>query len=86
VPYVISILPEAQRALAKLPKDVLRRVTAGIDKLAHNPRPPGAKALQGTEKGYLRLRVGDYRVVYRIENERLLVLVVRVGHRREVYR
>jgi len=50
-----------------------------------NPARPGAKALQGDGKR-LRIRVGDYRVIYRVEDDRLVVLVVKVGHRREVYR
>jgi addiction module RelE/StbE family toxin len=50
------------------------------------PRPSGVKALHGEERGYLRLRAGDYRIVYRIEDQKLLVVVVRLGHRREVYR
>ncbi|MBI3184065.1 MAG: type II toxin-antitoxin system RelE/ParE family toxin [Myxococcales bacterium] len=84
--YTVTILPEALRALEKLPKEVQRRIRDKIDRLAHNPRPPGVKALQGSERGYLRLRVGDYRLIYRVEDEQLLVLVVRIGHRREIYR
>jgi mRNA interferase RelE/StbE len=64
---------------------VLRRVDARILALAEEPRPPGVVKMQGAE-GYYRLRIGDYRVVYAIEDDVLLVLVVRIGHRREVYR
>ncbi|MCD4726205.1 MAG: type II toxin-antitoxin system RelE/ParE family toxin, partial [Pirellulales bacterium] len=53
--------------------------------LAKNPRPAGAKMLAGPNR-FLRVRVGDYRIIYRVEDDRLVVLVVRVGHRREVYR
>lgn len=84
--YQVSILPEALRTLTKLDEGVRRRVAAKIDQLAENPRPSGAKALQGDRKGYLRIRVGDWRVVYRVEDDKLLVLVVRIGHRGEVYR
>ena len=64
---------------------MLRRVDARILALAEEPRPPAAVKMQGPE-GYYRVRVGDYRVVYAIEDDVLLVLVVRIGHRREVYR
>ena len=68
-----------------LPKDVVRRVDACILALGDEPRPPRTKKLKG-EAGLWRVRVGDYRVVYRIEDERLVVVVIRVAHRREVYR
>jgi mRNA interferase RelE/StbE len=63
----------------------MRRVDERILALAEEPRPPRAVKLQGAE-GYFRIRVGDYRVVYAIEDDVLIVLVVRIGHRREVYR
>ncbi|MGQ0504658.1 MAG: type II toxin-antitoxin system RelE family toxin [Myxococcaceae bacterium] len=84
--YSVTILPEALRALKKLSKEVQRRVSKAIDKLAAEPRPSGAKALQGDDKGYLRIRVGDYRIVYIVDDGKLTVLIVRIGHRREVYR
>ena len=83
--YTVEFLPSAARALAALPKDVQKRIARRIDALAENPRPPGVKVLQGGE-GFLRLRISDYRVIYRIEESRLVVLVVKIGHRREVYR
>lgn len=83
--YTIEFLPTAVRALAALPKAIQKRIARRIDALAHNPRPPGVKVLRGGE-GFLRLRVGDYRVIYRIEERRLVILVVKIGHRREVYR
>ena len=82
--YTVELLPSAQRELATLPKDVRRRIANRIDALRENPRPPGAKQLQGEDRLY-RLRVGDYRVIYSIEGRRLVILVVRVGHRRDVY-
>ncbi len=84
--YQVSILPDALRALSKLPKDAQRRISGKIDRLADSPRPSGVKALQGSDKGYLRIRVGDYRVVYRVEDRHLTVLVVRLGHRADIYR
>jgi mRNA interferase RelE/StbE len=84
--YTVAILPAALRTIQSLPRNLRERVRDKIESLAQNPRPYGVKSLQGSQKGHLRLRVGDYRIIYRIEDERLLVLVVAVGHRREVYR
>ncbi len=80
--YRLEITPAAARDLASLPRDARRRVDASILALANNPHPPGVKKL----KGLYRARVGDYRVVYSAEHARLVVLVVRIGHRREIYR
>jgi len=85
VEYRIEILPSAERELAKLSKKVRTQVARKIDGLATEPRPSGCKQLRATD-GLYRIRSGDYRVVYRIVEGRLLVLVVRVGIRREVYR
>jgi mRNA interferase RelE/StbE len=83
--YSIQILPSAERAIANLDGTQRRRIGAKIDTLATNPRPAGVKKLKG-EDDLWRMRVGDYRVVYEIRDRHLVVLVVTVGHRREVYR
>lgn len=83
--YRIELRPAAVRDLRKLDTVVRRRLAAAIDRLAQTPRPPGVEKLQGQEDRY-RVRVGEYRILYEIEDRALLVLVVRVGHRREVYR
>ena len=83
--YAVEFLPSAQRELAALPKDIQRRIANRIDALREDPRPPGSKQLQGAERFY-RLRVGDYRVIYSVESRRLVIVVVKVGHRRDVYR
>ncbi|WP_236793280.1 type II toxin-antitoxin system RelE/ParE family toxin [Amycolatopsis sp. GM8] len=83
--YSIEITREALRALAKLDKPIRRRLQAAIDKLGSEPRPHGARALQGL-KGAYRVRVGDYRIVYTIDDGRLIVVIVDLGHRREIYR
>ena len=72
--------------LGTLPARDRRKVAEKIDELAGEPRPQGVKALKGKWGEYLRVRCGVYRVVYRVEAEILRVLVVRIGHRREVYR
>ena len=84
--YAIQILPAAQRAMAGLPKPVRRRVDEHILSLADDPRPHGALPLKGEGKGLWRLRVGDYRILYQIQDAVLIVLVIDVGHRRDVYR
>lgn len=83
--YRIEIAREAIRALAKLDKQIRRRLQTAITKLGDDPRPHGAIALQGLSGAY-RVRVGDYRVVYTVDDGRLVVLVVDLGHRREIYR
>lgn len=85
MPYRIDFKPAARRDLKALPREVRRRIEPAIDALARVPRPPGCRKMEGAASTY-RLRVGAYRIVYEIEDRVLLVLVVRVGHRREVYR
>jgi mRNA interferase RelE/StbE len=84
VPYSIAILPAALRDLATLPTADKKRLSRKIDQLAPDPRPPGTKRLRG-KREYLRLRSGNYRVIYTVEDDRQMVLVVKVGHRREIY-
>ncbi|MGH3600652.1 MAG: type II toxin-antitoxin system RelE family toxin [Pseudonocardiaceae bacterium] len=81
--YRIELRPGAVRALRKLDPGVRRRVHGAIALLAQDPRPPGARTLQG--RPGLCVRVGDYRIIYTIEDDVLLVVVVRLGHRRDVY-
>jgi mRNA interferase RelE/StbE len=81
--YRIELRPAAARALRKLDPQIRHRIQGAIALLAQDPRPPGARALQG--RPGLRVRVGDYRIIYTIDNDVLLVVVVRLGHRRDVY-
>ncbi|MFC1611288.1 type II toxin-antitoxin system RelE/ParE family toxin [Myxococcota bacterium] len=83
--YRIEFRPAALRDLESLDKKIQVRLGKKIQKLATNPRPSGVKKLAG-EDGFWRVRVGDYRIIYSIEDDRLVVLVIRVRHRREVYR
>ncbi len=83
--YQVEIARRAVKALAALPRREQQRVRAAIDLLADNPRPPGCTKLVGEDDAY-RVRVGVYRVVYEVLDDRLLVPVVRVGHRRDVYK
>jgi len=83
--YRIELTRAAVRDLTALPKPLLKRLDAGIQGLAIDPLPPGVKKLKNSD-GLYRVRVGDYRIVYQIEQEILTILVVRIGHWREVYR
>lgn len=83
--YAVSLAPAAARELRKLDAQARRRVQAAIELLAGEPRPPAATRLVGGS-GEWRVRTGTYRIVYEIHDDALLVLVLQVGHRREVYR
>ena len=83
--YRVEIARRAIKSIAKLPRKEQLRVRAAIDLLADDPRPPGCVALAGEDSVY-RVRVGDYRILYEVIDERLVIQVVRVGHRRDVYR
>ena len=82
--YRVQLAPAAVRQLRKLDPPGRRRVQAAIDLLAEEPRPPGARQLVGGA-GEWRVRTGDFRIVYDIRDRELLVLVIKVGHRRDVH-
>ncbi len=82
--YVVRVAKAADRNIDALDGSVRPRVIRAIQALKSDPRPSGCKKMAGAE--LWRIRVGDYRVVYSIEDAQLIVLVVRVGHRREIYR
>jgi mRNA interferase RelE/StbE len=82
--YAVDFLPSAARALAKLDRAVQRRIARRVDRLAADPRADAVK-LRGADDVW-RARVGDYRILYSIEDEHLVVLVIKLGHRRDVYR
>ena len=83
--YTITYVPSAAKAIRKLDKSTARRLLQAIAALADVPRPSGCIQLKGGD-GELRIRVGDHRVIYDIRDDELVILVLRVGHRREVYR
>lgn len=82
--YALGILPCAKRELGALPSDTYHRLREAIFGLAHEPRPQSSRKLTGRE-GW-RLRVGDYRVLYDIDDVKQTITIVHVGHRRDVYR
>jgi mRNA interferase RelE/StbE len=83
--YAIEFTPTAVKDLKALPKAILKKIDARIALLADDPQPKGVKKLQGCEELY-RVRVGDYRIVYTMENGKLTIVIVRIGHRKEIYR
>jgi mRNA interferase RelE/StbE len=82
--YTLAYKPSVERELAKLPRSILQRADAAIQELTETPRPPGCIKLTGVDA--YRLRVGDYRIVYTIDDPGRLVVIHAVRHRREVYR
>jgi mRNA interferase RelE/StbE len=85
MPYTIEIASSALKSLGALPRDIQVRIRRVIDRLAENPFPVNVKKMEGEEHTY-RLRIGEYRVVYEIHGRRLIILILRVGHRKDVYR
>jgi mRNA interferase RelE/StbE len=83
--YEVQILPKAARQIKALSIEVRQDISLTIQSLANEPRPIGVRKLSG-EKDVYRVRAGNYRVLYRIVDKVLVVVVVSVGHRREVYR
>lgn len=82
--YRIELAPSAARQLKKFTPEVRRRIQGVLELLAEDPRPPAAKHLVGGA-GEWRVRTGDYRVIYEIHDRQVVVLVLRMGHRREIY-
>ncbi|HEY0951778.1 type II toxin-antitoxin system RelE/ParE family toxin [Nocardioides sp.] len=81
--YRIEVTPAAARQLRKLEPQIARRVQGAIEMLAVDPRPPASRPLRG-RPGH-RVRVGDYRLLYTVQDDVLIVVVIRLGHRRDVY-
>lgn len=69
-----------------IPKDIRQLIFDRIDKLRTNPRTEGVEPLQGKEKGFFRIRQGNYHIVYSIQDQKLVILIVRIVHRKEVYK
>jgi len=83
-PYRIEFRPAALRELLKIDRSTQPRLQGAITLLAQDPRPPASRPLRGRDS--YRLRVGDYRIIYIIDDGVLLIVVVTIGHRRDVYR
>lgn len=83
--YSLEFTTSALREFQALDAQLQRRITAKITALCEEPFPPGIKKLRA-QPAHFRLRVGDYRVVYRVDGHRVVIVIVRIGHRRDVYR
>jgi len=83
--YGLEFTTSASREFRGFDRQVQRRLATKIDQLCNNPLPSGVKKLQG-EVDHFRIRVGDYRIIYRIDGHRVVIVIVQIGHRRDVYR
>jgi len=83
--YILEFTASATREFRDLDRQLQRRITEKVTALCADPFPAGSKKLKG-QADHFRIRVGDYRVIYRIDGKRVVIVVVRIGHRREVYR
>lgn len=87
MPYAIRIAPAAERDIRKLERQAKRRILDRIEVIRVHPRAGGAEKLKGKGAGDLyRIRAGDFRIIYAIDDKLLIVLVLKVGNRRDVYR
>ena len=83
--YRVEFTHRAGKQFSSLERSVQLRLKPQIDSLSENPRPRGAKKLSSSENLY-RIREGDYRIIYQVQDEILLILVLKVGHRKDIYR
>ena len=83
--YSVQFASSSARDFRRLPMDVRRKITSAVDDLSANPRPPGVRKIQGYERHY-RIRVGQYRVIYEIDDSARMVSVNHIDHRSAVYR
>ena len=81
----IEISRTAEKQLKKLPRDLQRRLARAMEELAADPHPPGSRKLTGHDDVY-RVRVGTYRVIYSVARRKLIVIILKRGHRKDVYR
>jgi mRNA interferase RelE/StbE len=83
--YTLEFTASAAREFRALDRKTQRRISTKVSELANDPLPAGVRKFQG-EEDHWRIRVGDYRVIYRVEKCRVVIVIVKIGHRREVYR
>jgi mRNA interferase RelE/StbE len=83
--YVVIFKKSAEKELERLPTQVIRRIGKAIDTLTENPRPSGSKKLEGQKESLWRIRIGDYRVIYLVEDVIKIVEIRRIGHRKDIY-
>ncbi len=83
--FRIDYKKAARKELKKLDQSARERIGAAIDALGSEPHPPGSRKMVGSE-ALFRIRVGDYRVIYEVQNKLLTIFVIRIGHRKDIYR
>jgi mRNA interferase RelE/StbE len=83
-PYTVELKQSARKELERLPNAVIARIISKLESLEENPRPAGCKKLKGGDDEY-RVRVGEYRIVYVIDDRKVIVTITRIRHRRDVY-
>ena len=83
--YTVTFRPSARKSLGKLPRRDQVRIVSAAEALSQEPHPLGSKKLSA-EENLWRIRVGSYRVIYQIQDDKLFILVVKIGHRKDVYR
>ena len=83
--FKVEIRPSALKTIAKIEKKFVQKIIERIDSLSSNPRPHGSIKLSGEENAY-RTRVGKYRIIYEIHDSKVLVSIINVDHRKDVYR
>ena len=84
--FTVRVVPSAVKGLSRLPAKVRKKISRKIDSLGKDPYPPNAVKLAGAKGDFFRVRIGDYRVIYSVREDALIVLVVGIGHRKEIYR
>ena len=83
--YKVLISSSAEKSLKKIPKKDVQHIVVAMERLAMHPFPVGSRKLSGYEKIF-RIRIGKYRVIYEVEGQKLLILVLKIGHRKDIYR
>ena len=83
--YAVRFKKSAEKELERLPTQIIRRISKAIDSLAENPRPVGSKKLQGQKESLWRIRIGDYRVIYLVEDVIKIIEIRRISHRKDIY-
>ena len=83
--YKIVISSSAEKSLKKIQKKDVKHIVIAIERLAMHPFPVGSRKLSGYEKIF-RIRIGKYRVIYEVEGQKLLILILKIGHRKDIYR
>ncbi|MBS1681083.1 MAG: type II toxin-antitoxin system RelE/ParE family toxin [Bacteroidetes bacterium] len=84
--YIITFKKSAEKELFRLPNQIIKRISYAIDGLSENPRPLGAKKLEGQKESLWRIRIGDYRIIYFVEDVIKIVEIRKVGHRKDIYK